>query len=84
MRLELDIPDGVASGLRLPSGEIESRLRTELAIALYTQSLLPFGKAVELAAISRFTFAELLRERGIPRHYGEAEVNEDLTYARGQ
>jgi predicted HTH domain antitoxin len=84
MRLELDIPDSVASGLRIPQGEVEPRLRTELAVALFAQGILPFGKSAELAAISRFAFAELLSRRGIARHYTESDLTDDLIYARGQ
>jgi predicted HTH domain antitoxin len=67
MTLHLDIPESIASSLRLPAPEIESRLRTELAIALYSQGILPFGKASELADLSRFSFADLLAQREIPR-----------------
>lgn len=84
MTLHLDIPESVASSLRLPVPEMEPRLRTELAIALYAQCILPFGKASELAEISRYEFAALAGERKIPRHYAESELMQDLAYARGQ
>lgn len=84
MRHQIDIPDSVASSLRLPEQEIEPRLRAELAIALYAREILSFGKACELADISRPMFAEQLAERGIPRHYGEDELAQDLSYAHRQ
>jgi len=80
----LDIPESVASSLRLPTPEIEPRLRSELAIALYSQGILPFGKAREFAGISRFAFADILLSRNIPRHYTEDDLTLDLDYARGQ
>jgi predicted HTH domain antitoxin len=80
----LDIPESVASSLRLPVPEIESRLRSELAVALYTQGILPFGKACELAAASRYAFADLIASRDIPRHYTEDDLKLDLAYAHGQ
>jgi predicted HTH domain antitoxin len=83
MTLHLDIPESITSGLRLPEPEMEPRLRAELAIALYAQGILPFGKASELAEISRHGFAELLGQRGIPRHYTEQELDQDLEYAGG-
>jgi predicted HTH domain antitoxin len=58
--------------------------RTDLAIALYAQSILSFGKASELAEMSRFAFAELVAQRDIPRHYTEEELMQDISYARGQ
>ena len=84
MALHLDIPESVASSLRLPLPEIEPRLRTELAIALYSQGILPFGKASYLAAISRYAFAALTDERKLPRHYTDEELTQDLAYAGGQ
>ncbi|MGA2716396.1 MAG: UPF0175 family protein [Bryobacteraceae bacterium] len=39
-------------------------MRAELAIALYAQGILSFGKASELAGVSRFAFAELIGQRG--------------------
>lgn len=54
MPVTLHIPDSIASGLRLPEAEIEPRLRLELALALYSQAILSFGKASELAGINRY------------------------------
>jgi predicted HTH domain antitoxin len=81
MSLQLDIPDSVANSLRLPATEAEPRLRAELAVALYAQSILPFGKASELAGVSRYKFADLLGERGLPRHYSEDDLAQDIEYA---
>jgi predicted HTH domain antitoxin len=83
MALHFDIPESITSSLRLPEPEAEPRVRAELGIALYVQSILPFGKASELAGISRQEFAALLGQRGIPRHYTEQELTQDLEYARG-
>ena len=70
--------------MRIPEAEAEQRLRQELAVALYAQGLLSFGKASELAGESRFRFADVVTQRGIARHYGEEELTEDLTYAGGE
>lgn len=84
MTFHLDIPESIAASLRLPAPEIEPRLRTELALALYAQGILPFGKASELAGTSRFIFADLVTGRDLPRHYTEEDLAQDLEYARGQ
>ena len=84
MTYHLDIPESVASSLRLPVPEVEPRLRSELALALYAQDILPFGKACELAAVSRYAFSDLLASRNISRHYTEDDLTLDLDYARGQ
>ena len=84
MSITLEVPDSVVRSLHFPEAELEARLRAELAISLYAQELLPFGKAAELAGVDRWQFADLLTGRGIPRHYGEDDLAEDLAYGRGQ
>ena len=78
MSITLHIPDSVTSGLRRSEGEMEPRLRTELAIALYAQGILSFGKGSELAGVSRQQFSGLIAQREIPRHYGTEELAEDV------
>ena len=84
MSISLTVSDSVVRSLRLPEGEVEERLRCELALSLYAQGILSFGKATELSAISRWQFAGLVARRGIPRHYGPDELAEDLAYGRGK
>lgn len=78
--VSLDIPDDVLASLNLPPGEVEGELRKELAVALYVRGSLSAGKAAEFAQISRWRFEELLGDRGVPRHYGRKELEEDLAY----
>jgi predicted HTH domain antitoxin len=84
MRLELYIPDSVAQAIRLPEERMAQELVVELAIALYAQGLLSFGKARELAGMGKYEFGKLLGRRGILRHYGQEELEDDLTYARSE
>ncbi|MGH9599842.1 MAG: UPF0175 family protein [Bryobacteraceae bacterium] len=81
MALQIDIPESIVAGLRLPAAEMEPRLRAELAISLYAQGILSFGKASELAGISRYEFAGLIGSRDIPRHYADSELAQDVDYA---
>ncbi|MGP1385919.1 MAG: UPF0175 family protein [Thainema sp.] len=82
--MELPIPETIIQSIRLPENRIEAELLKELAIALYAQELLSFGKALELANLDHRQFSQLLGERNIPRHYSETELAEDLNYARHQ
>ena len=45
-------------------------LRRELAIYLFQQGKLSFGKAREMAGMPVWAFQQLLGSRGIPTHYG--------------
>jgi predicted HTH domain antitoxin len=82
MEIQISISDSVLQAIRLPEQRVEQELRQELAIALYTQDLLSFGKARELAVMDKYEFGQLLGERGVLRHYTPEELDDDLTYAR--
>ena len=82
--MTLNISDSVLQGLRIPEGEIAQGLRSELAIALYAQGALSLGKAAELAEVNRILVGEMVGQRGIARHYGDAELAQDVSYARSE
>jgi len=84
MSLQLSIPDSVLQAIRLPEQRVEQELLHELAIALYAQDLLSFGKARELAQMEKYEFGQLLARREVLRHYSSEELADDLTYARGE
>lgn len=84
MGLYLQVPDSVTQAIRLPEKRMQEGLLLELAVALYAQEVLPFGKARELAGATRREFAHILGQRGVARHYGKDELEDDLSYARGQ
>lgn len=84
MSVQLQIPDTVVQAIRLPEERMAQELLVELAIALYAQGLLSFGKARELAGMGKYEFGRLLGERGVPRHYGREELEDDLAYARSE
>ena len=84
MPIHIEIPEAVAGSIRLPPPEVEKRLLAELSAALYAQEILSFGKAAELANLSRYAFADFVAERNIPRHYSEEDLAQDLQSGGGQ
>lgn len=84
MGLQISISDSIVQALRLPEQRIEQELRRELAIALYAQDILSFGKARELAEMDKYDYGQLLSHRGVFRHYGVEELDDDLSYARSE
>ena len=83
MSLTLDIPDDVMAVLPVPEAEREHYLLLEMACALYARDLLSLGRAAELAGVSKIDFGLEVGRRGIPRHYTQAELDDDFAYARG-
>lgn len=83
MSLSLAIPDSVVQAMRLPEKRLREEMLVELAVALYAQDVLSFGKARELAELSKYEFGRVLGNRQIARHYGADELEDDLAYASG-
>jgi len=77
-RVVIEVPEN----LRIPPGELEERLRVELALRLYEKGIASLGQARRIAGLSKWDFLELLAKEGIPIHYGEEELREDLEVAK--
>ncbi len=74
----LAIPNDLLEAIRLPPSEKLLRLRHELAIRLYQTELLTFGKARQLAKMSKWEFNEFLGKENITRHYDVTDLETDL------
>jgi predicted HTH domain antitoxin len=77
----IEIPSDIARALKIPDREVIPVLRKELAVQLYAQQFLSFGKARQLAQLSKWEFAEMLGRHGIARHYDGQSLQEDLEFA---
>ena len=75
----LKIPRQVLRSARMT----EQQLRTELAVLLFQQGKLSFGKAREMTGMSFWVFQQLLGSRSISVHYDEDEFEADLNNAQG-
>lgn len=76
--LVIEIPQSIIRSLKIPQGEINERVKQELAIRLYEQGILTFGKARELAGMLKWDFYNLLGKKGIIRKYDMEELERDL------
>lgn len=70
----LEVPQDVLDSARLSVDD----LKIEMAIHLYAQGRLSIGKARELAGLALWEFRQVLGSRGIPAHYDESDLDEDL------
>lgn len=76
--IAIEIPREILHVTRLTARE----LKQELAIYLFQQAKLSFGKARELAGMTVWDFQQVLGSRGIPVHYGLEEFEEDLVFLK--
>ncbi|MBV5338456.1 MAG: UPF0175 family protein [Deltaproteobacteria bacterium] len=79
--MSITIPDDVLESAKIPRSELKQELLKEMAFALYSRGITSLGTARKLAKIDKWMFLEGLAERGIERHYNEAELKEDIAYA---
>lgn len=84
MDLTLRIPKTIDMALKIPGREKKTFLLKELAITLYQRDILSFGKARELANMTKWEFHDELGRRKITRHYTTEEFQEDLLYGKEQ
>ncbi len=71
----IEIPREILHATRMTPEEI----RCELALHLFQQGKISFGKAREMARMNTWTFQQLLGSRGISVHYDLQDYEEDLT-----
>jgi predicted HTH domain antitoxin len=76
--ISIEIPRDIIHATRMTPQE----LRRELAVYLFQQGKLSFGKAREMAEMTVWSFQQLLGSRGIPIHYNIEDYDEDLSSLR--
>jgi len=78
MSVVLKIPKEITRSMKLPEKELPQRLKMELAVRLYQVGVLTFGKARELAGMSKWEFQFLLGQEGVLRRYDVEDLEKDL------
>ena len=69
----IEIPPEVIHTTRMSPQD----MKRELALALFQQEKISFGKAREMAGMTVWAFQQLLGSRGIPVHYDIQDYFED-------
>ena len=76
--ISIEIPREIAHIARMTPQE----LKQELAVHLFQQGKLSFGKAREMAEMTAWAFQQLLGARGIAIHYDVQDYEQDLATLR--
>jgi len=72
--ISVEIPREISHAVRMDANE----LKRELAVHLFEQDKLSFGKAREMAGMSVWGFMQLLKERKIAIHYDREAYEQDV------
>jgi predicted HTH domain antitoxin len=76
--ISIEIPREVLHAARMTPRD----MKRELAIYLFQQGRLSFGKAREMAGMTVWAFQQMLASREIPVHYDLEDYEEDLRTLR--
>ncbi len=82
MELNIRIPRPIYRAMKLPEIQREKIILNELSFTLYERNILSFGKARELANMTKWEFHEELGKRKIERHYDIESFEEDFNYGK--
>ncbi len=74
----LTLPDDIPALRRMD----ERELKRELAVSLYAARKVTLVQAANLADAGLLDFQAVLRDRGVPQHYDEADLERDLLALR--
>ncbi len=78
LHIEFDLPSLLAAQAGFNSENATTEVRRMLALFLYEHQRLSLGKALEIAEMSYWEFAELNRQLGIPIRYSQQDWEGDL------
>jgi len=81
--LTLQLPEDIIAKLAASPEAAVSRVKTELALNLYSQGVISHFEACQMAGLNQFEFEDLLGQREIIRPYTVDMLNEDLRHADG-
>lgn len=79
--LTIEIPGEIVATMKLPRKRIKEHLLTDIAVSLYQQGILAFGKARQFCNLSKWEFQKELGIRQIERHYEDTDLEEDIKFA---
>ena len=82
--LTLQLPEDIVAKLASSPEAAAARIKTELALSLYSQAVISHFEACQMTGLSRFEFEDLLGQREIIRPYTVEMLNEDMRHADGR
>jgi len=74
----MELPRDILSAANISEIKANSDIKKYLALYLFGERVLSFGKATELSGMNKFEFMELLGSKGISFNYDSEDYQEDL------
>lgn len=84
IKIEFNIPKDVLVAASMSEKAASGEIKKLLAIYLFKERILSFGKACELSGLNKTEFLEFTGNMKIPLNYDIEDYEEDLTILRGK
>ena len=76
--IRMDLPKDILLAADISEVNAPADIRKHLALYMFKERILSFGKASELSGLDKLNFMELTGNRGISFNYDEDDYHEDL------
>ena len=74
----MDFPKDVLLAANISEANAPSDIKKHLALYMFKERIISFGKASELSGLNKLEFMELASSKGIPLNYDANDYREDL------
>ena len=76
--IRLHLPKEIAKAVATKDTQLEKILWEKIVLELYREETVSFGKACELLGISKWEFADLLKQKNFTLAYDKDDLEQDL------
>lgn len=78
----MDVPRDALLAADIPTANAQAGIRKHLALYMFKERILSFGKATELSGMSKPDFLEFVGSRGVSLNYDTDDYQEDVNAIR--
>jgi predicted HTH domain antitoxin len=79
----MDLPRDILLAANIPIANATTDIKKHLALYMFKERILSFGKAAELSGIGKLPFMEFAGSRGVSLNYDADDYSEDLNIIKG-
>jgi predicted HTH domain antitoxin len=80
--IKMDLPKDILAAANMSEASAPADIRKHLAIYLFKERILSFGKAAELAGVNKLEFIDTIGNKRVPLNYDSEDYYEDIATLR--
>jgi predicted HTH domain antitoxin len=81
--VRMDLPKDILLAANISEANAQTDIMKHLALYMFKERILSFGKATELSGISKLSFMEFAGSKGVAFNYDTDDYYEDLNTIKG-